>query len=142
MDPTAANPTLTTNELLYTLAALLVALSVASERLVEIIKGAIPALNNENADLTREGWRKAVIQALAVGSGVLTALLARPALNKVLPDPWDKTGTYVALGFLTSGGSGFWNGVLGYIQNVKDIKKSLAARGRQSGGAMGAGEVR
>jgi hypothetical protein len=34
----------------------------------------------------------------------------------------------VALGLLASGGSGFWNAVLGYVKNVKDIKKSELQR--------------
>ena len=52
---------------------LLVALSVASERLVEIIKGIIPGLNQENPDPIKEGRRKAWLQILAVGCGVVTA---------------------------------------------------------------------
>lgn len=140
MGSTGAGPGMTSAELLSTLVALLVALSVASERLVEIVKGLIPALDNENADPRREGWRKAAIQSLAVLSGVVTALLARPALEGVLPNPWDKTGTYVALGFLTSGGSGFWNGILGYLQNVKEIKKAVASKEKLVGAGGVAGK--
>ena len=113
-------------EFLTALAALLVALSVASERLVEILKGFVPFLNRENADPRKEGWRRSLLQALAVISGVVTALLARPAVKEMLPDPWDHTRTFLALGLLTSGGSGLWNGVLSYVKNVKDIKKLQA----------------
>ncbi len=42
-------------ENISTLVALLVALSVASERLVDIIKGVVPFLNRENLDAN--GWR-------------------------------------------------------------------------------------
>jgi len=130
MEPADAVSGLSSIELVYTFVAVLVALSVASERLAEIIKGVIPALNNENRNPTREGYRKAAIQSLAVVCGLVTVLLARPALKNMLPDPWNSTGTFLALGFLTSGGSGFWNGILGYVRNVKEIKKSEAASER------------
>lgn len=132
MEPVAASAAITGTDFLYALVALLVALSVASERLVEIIKGAIPSLNKENPDTTREGWRRAAIQSLAVICGIGTAFFAHPALAKVLPQPWDNKATYLALGFLTSGGSGFWNGILGYVQNVKDIKGGLAEKTKES----------
>ena len=106
--------------------ALLAALSMASERLVEIIKGLIPSLNQENPNPKKEGWRKAAIQFLAVGAGILTAILAYPALDTVFKEPG--AGTILALGLLASGGSGFWNGILTYLKNVKDIKKGEALR--------------
>jgi hypothetical protein len=40
---------------LTTIVSLLVALSVASERLVEIIKGLVPFLNQQNVDPKKEG---------------------------------------------------------------------------------------
>jgi len=130
METATAPSGLNSLELVYTLVAVLVALSVASERLAEIIKGVIPGLNNENPNPTREGYRKAAIQSLAVICGLVTVLLARPALKNMLPDPWNNTGTFLALGFLTSGGSGFWNGILGYVRNVKEIKKGEVASER------------
>lgn len=112
--------------------ALLAALSMASERLVEIIKGLIPGLNQENSDPRKEGWRKAAIQLLAVGAGITTALLAYPALGTVFKEPG--AGTVLALGLLASGGSGFWNGILAYLKNVKDIKKGEVQRLRAATG--------
>jgi len=109
---------------LATIVSLLVALSVASERLVEIIKGLIPALNQENTDPTKEGWRKAGLQVLAVAAGITTAFLASP----VIPDifiPKGVTGN-LALGLLASGGSGFWNSVLSYVTKAKDVKTAEA----------------
>src|SRR5262245_36062259 len=90
------------------LVALLVALSVASERLVEIVKGFVPFLNQENAtNPAAEARRKAILQAMAVVAGVLTAFLAGPALpESLVPDHWYSK---LALGLLASGGSGFWN---------------------------------
>jgi O-antigen ligase len=114
---------------LYALVALLVSLSVASERLVEIIKGLFPSLNQENSDPKKEGWRRAGLQALAVLAGIITALLARPAIQGM--EKWDTLAGTLAIGFLASGGSGFWNAILTYVKNVKDIKKHEAEQRKQ-----------
>lgn len=110
-----------------TLVTLLVALSVASERLVEIVKNLVTFLNQEIEDPKREGQRKAILQGLAVASGIVTALLARPAIVDVVPAPWQSPVGILALGLLASGGSGFWNAILEYLLKVKDIKKFEAA---------------
>ncbi|TFB39016.1 hypothetical protein [Pseudomonas sp. F01002] len=54
-----------------------VALSVASERLVEIIKGFIPFLNTASENPEREARRRSYLQILAVLSGVVTALVSK-----------------------------------------------------------------
>ena len=120
-------------EFLGILVGLLVCLSVASERLVEIIKGIIPFLEQENKSEKKEGLRKAFLQALAVCSGIVTALLARPALVDILPTAWTKLPAIFALGFLASGGSGLWNGILTYIKFVKDIKEENVNKLKKSG---------
>jgi hypothetical protein len=98
-------------------------LSIASERLVAIIKGLVPFLNQENPDPTKEGWRASALQALAVASGIATALLARPVIENIVPGTWNNLPGLLALGLLASGGSGFWNSVQGYFNQIKDIKK-------------------
>jgi hypothetical protein len=108
---------------LSSLVALLVALSAASERLVEIVKGLVSFLNMENKDPKREGWRRASLQTLAVAAGVVTALLARPAIQGVVSESWSTLPGILALGLLASGGSGLWNSVLTYVTLVKDIKE-------------------
>ncbi len=101
--------------------AILVALSVASERLVEIIKGMIPFLANKIEDNpAKERWRKVVLQVLAVGAGIFTAWLAKDVINAAFPN-WGFQGIW-ALGLLASGGSGFWNSIAAYLLKVKDIK--------------------
>jgi hypothetical protein len=117
---------------LSTLVSLLIALSVASERLVEIIKGVIPFLNCTNDDPTKEGWRKAALQALAVVAGIITALLARSAIGESVPAVLNSTPGFLALGLLASGGSGFWNSILTYVNKVKDIK-ALEAKEKKEG---------
>ena len=110
----------TTN--LPTVVTLLVAVSVAAERAVEIIKNAIPFLNKHNDDEKKEGWRKTALQVMAVLGGIVTAQLARPAIEGLAPGSWSSPPGILALGLLASGGSGFWNSVLTYVLHVKDIK--------------------
>ena len=117
---------------LAAIVSVLVALSVASERLVEIIKGLSTFLNQENSDKKKEGWRRAILQGLAVAAGIITALLAQPAIKSVVPGLSEHLGGIVALGLLASGGSGFWNAVLTYVLNVKDIKKVEAEKQKRS----------
>ena len=62
---------------LLAIVSVLVALSVASERLVEIVKGLVSFLNQENSDQTKEGWRRAALQALAVVAGITVVRHAR-----------------------------------------------------------------
>ena len=116
-------------ELLLTTVAFLVAISVASERLVEIIKGLIPALSKRQKDPTKEGWRAAVLHIIAALSGILMAFLAKPTGAGILPRTLTNFPGILALGLLASGGSGFWNAILSYLLQVKNIKKSEALRG-------------
>ncbi len=112
---------------------LLVALSVASERLVEIIKGVIPPLTGKSAVQWKEGVRRTINQLLAVGAGIFTAYLARPVIpTEALPAA--NTSTIIALGLLASGGSGFWNAVLTYVLQVKDLKEAAATNARVGAG--------
>ena len=119
---------------LLTFVTVLIPLSIASERLVEIIKGWIPALNemqpsdsDTNIPFTKiaytEGRRKAILQILAVVAGILTAWIGQSAIAEVAPaiagtGPWG----VLALGLLASGGSGLWNSVLTYILQIKELK--------------------
>jgi hypothetical protein len=99
--------------------SLLVALSIASERLVDIIKGLVPWLNQQRRKPVEEGWRKAALQVIAVIAGT-TAWLAGPSVPA-----HDFTGK-LALGLLASGGSGFWNSILTYVTKAKDVKAAEA----------------
>ncbi|KAI9134863.1 hypothetical protein [Acaryochloris sp. CCMEE 5410] len=99
----------------------ILALSIASERLVEIIKGILPWLNEEKSTPKKEGIRRSLLQILAVFSGVLTAFLSKDTL----PVDIDNL-SFVVLGLLASGGSGFWNAILTYLLEVKNLKKAEA----------------
>ncbi len=107
---------------LFAAVTFILTLSIASERLVEIIKGFFPSLNTENADPVKEGRRRSGLQILAVLSGIATAFLASPYIPPDFAKP-DDGWRILGLGLLASGGSGFWNSVLTYVTKVKDIKK-------------------
>lgn len=104
---------------LIAIVSILITLSIASERLVEIIKGLVPFLNQENSDPTIEGRRRSSIQVLAVLSGVFTAWLA----SNIPESGIQGVFTIAAFGLLGSGGSAFWNSILEYLLKVKDIKQ-------------------
>ena len=122
---------------------LLIALSIAAERLVEIIKGFTPALNQEHADPIREGRRRAMLQLLAVGAGIVTAWLAGGMIPTEVYNATTPLGI-LALGLLASGGSGFWNSILTSVTKVKDLKtyetslKEVEVKGTTTKG-LGAG---
>ena len=107
---------------LMSFVTLLITLSIASERLVEIIKNAIPWLNNRNTDPKKEGWRRGILQAMAVIAGILTAHLVGPFLGDLVSGAWKSVPGLLALGLLVSGGSGLWNTVLSYLLSLKNIK--------------------
>jgi hypothetical protein len=104
------------------LVTFILALSIASERLVEIIKGWIPSLELKNADPIKESRRRSILQALAVASGILTAILAREYIPGSIVQP-KSIWAVIGLGLLASGGSGFWNSILTYILKLKDLTK-------------------
>jgi hypothetical protein len=108
--------------------AVVLALSVASERLVEIIKGWIPKLNIKNEDPVKEGHRTATLQVMAVLASILTALVCYPGLQKVMPENWNTIPAVIALGLLASGGSGLWNSILTWVLRLKDVEAAAAKK--------------
>jgi drug/metabolite transporter (DMT)-like permease len=105
------------------LIAYIVALSIAAERLVEIIKGIVPFFRTKAETEEVETWRRVALQLLAVGAGMLTAHLAMPAVEDLVPPQWQSFPGIVALGLLASGGSSLWNSVLDYASSVTSITK-------------------
>jgi MFS family permease len=115
-------------EQLSAVIGLLVALSVAAERLVEIVKGFTwgkwgDFLKTKSEDPITEGRRRAILQTMAVVAGVLTAFLARAAIPaEVFPTT---VSGLLALGLLASGGSGLWSSLSTYILEVKNLREAL-----------------
>lgn len=109
---------------LTAIVTLVLALAVAAERLVEIVKGVVPGLDKEWPG--HESRRRALLQVLAVVAGVVTAKLSAPYLPQTLSEPAAGGLSLVGLGLLASGGSGFWNSVLTYMSGLKNLKKAEA----------------
>lgn len=111
--------------------SLLAALSVATERLVEIIKGSIPWLNAPAGDAKQEGWRQAALHVLAAVAGIVTAWMANSVITGTIPGQWSTGGGIIVIGLLASGGSGFWNSILSYVKATKDLQEAQAASAAQ-----------
>ena len=118
---------------------LLLAVSIASERLVEIIKGYFPWLNEARLNPISEGRRKAALQILAVAAGVVTAFLAQPILADSLSSIDNQGMAILSIGLLASGGSAFWNAILSYLLQVKDLKKQEVKASQHQGSPTPAG---
>lgn len=103
------------------LIALMVALSMATERLVEITRGFVPFTEKLSGT-----WKKSTVQAHAAVAGIAVTFMAEPMIAGTLPDQWNNSMGLVVLGLLASGGSGLWHTVLGYLMEVKNIKEQSA----------------
>jgi hypothetical protein len=134
---------------LSTLFAEIVAVSMAVERVVEILKGWLPnsKLFKPNPDSAAESRRCAWIHVL---SGVIGAIIAAvsgvdiftsmslfpnsnapaaQALGSNLASllPWNHLASYACTGLLSSAGSAFWNHALDIIQATKVQQEQNAA---------------
>jgi hypothetical protein len=131
--------------LLYAVVALVTALSVASERLVDIVKSPVPYLNSKLSEENAEARRQGCVQLLAVFCGLVTSMLSFPITAQILKleSPylfygyWPAYGlnwlTVIALGVLASGGSSFWNSIQSYLKQVKDLKGFEAQKANPKG---------
>lgn len=117
---------------IYPIGAYIAALAAATERGVEIIKGFSERLSTPRPTPDLERRRKQVLQVIAVGVGILTAILASPVTDKIVVSDsgalirWGWPGIFftIVLGLLAGGGSGLWNATLLYLKAVKDTKVS------------------
>ncbi len=109
---------------LVKLITLILAISLAGERLVAFIKTLFPWLagdpnSTEAANTNKEISRKTIVMAIAFLSCWLTAYLVKEntdGTSDALKMP------AIFLGLLASGGSAFWTTLLGYTKAVRDIK--------------------
>jgi hypothetical protein len=109
----------------------LVALSLASERLVTFIKTLIPWLSEEQktpaqeVDLIRDRRRRVVVQLLAFVAALVTTMLVADTINPLAIVPLDAALhlPVLLIALLASGGSAFWNNLLGYTKAAKDVKQ-------------------
>ena|SRR5258708_2110463 len=104
------------------------ALSMAVERVVEIIKGMFPDTiahaKEGNAEFQRCAWIR--LMSATIGSGI--AYISHLKLfEHDCPDLWPRIGCALLLGFLSAGGSAFWNHLLDIVKASK-IKDEVDAK--------------
>jgi hypothetical protein len=105
----------------------LLTLSVASERLVEVLKGYLPWLGQTRTGERDDARRRSHLLVATTVVNLCTTWLAwpmivqTPAIAKI-----DSFLTMIGFALLASGGSSMWNSVLSYLVGMKDIKKSEA----------------
>ncbi len=113
---------------LISVVSILAALSMASERIVEMLKKAWDWLGKEQPK-TDESLRQAAVHLIAAIIGTGLAWLSRTQIAAMLPADWASHmgwQTYAMLGLMSSGGSAFWNTILDALRAIK-IEKSAAA---------------
>jgi hypothetical protein len=101
--------------------AKIAAVSVAAERIVEILKGWLPNtyLFATKTDPAREMRRTAWIHVLAGVAGTAVAVAGKVDIFKgigVNTPPW---ASYIGAGLLASGGSAMWNHALDLLKAIK-----------------------
>jgi hypothetical protein len=121
--------------------ALMVTLSMATERVTEAIKG-FPILSlflaqDKKAGSWQEEARKAAIHIIAIAVGTGFAYAAQGPICsalKLAPQPHDAWGLLVLLGGLASGGSGIWNSTLDLVRTIKQQKESVLQQAQKAAG--------
>jgi hypothetical protein len=125
-----------------TFAALMVGVSIATERMVEMIKGAIPFLSNSWSK--NDQARAALLQLLAATIGAVIASLMPDQVRSAMPPGlvgqlhWQE---YAVIGLLASGGSGAWNHVLDILRAFKSNQETAAATARNLAKPQAAAKV-
>ncbi len=117
---------------LSTFCALMAGISIAVERVVEMIKGAIPAL--ANAWPKHDAIRGGILQLLAASAGVVIASQMPNQIQSALPAGLGASGLhlaqYVVIGLMASGGSGAWNHALDTLGALKSKQETAASQAR------------
>jgi hypothetical protein len=116
------------------------AMSIAAERVVEIIKGIFPSLAATDPDANKERHRHMTLQLLAAFAGIAVAIVTRDQVNKAIGDflnpgndPWSLlsmgslTLKYSTIGVMVSGGSAMWNHALDIVGALKTVQEKKAA---------------
>lgn len=125
---------------LVSLFTLFASMSVAVERVIEILKGILPPLAKQQADVTREYIRSAILHLLSFFVGWAIAAISKIDISSMLKlnagacshDFW--CWRYVVVGLLASGGSAFWNHLLDMVKAAKIQKESDAAATAKTAG--------
>jgi hypothetical protein len=108
----------------------LLALSIASERLVELFKGMISGLNGARANPDAERMRQLGVHWMSLVASVVVVYLAQDYIisslklkSGELPLQHLSPGLIATFSILTSGGSSMWNSILTYLLSLKNLKQ-------------------
>ena len=121
------------SELLQSVVAVILAISLAAERLVTIAKTLVPHwLGQERLDATmkvdpiRDRWRRITVLALSIASAYLATAFAGNRFGPLEAFAFTPTFSLPVflVAILASGGSAMWNNLLGYSKAAKDIRAS------------------
>ncbi len=114
---------------LTSLLGFLAALSLATERITETIKG-LPLLSRwlaveKPSGSTAEEFRKACIHILAIAVGTILAGFTQDQLSATVGLHYNGIWAYLLFGAMASGGSGMWNSALDIVREVNRHKQIL-----------------
>jgi hypothetical protein len=106
------------------LVSIILAISLASDRLVTFIKTLIPWLAEKPAAAqpvqpTNDTARRVTVMIIAFAAATLTSWLL--GQDKLPYNFW-------IMGLLASGGSAFWTNILAYLSAIKDISNQKAVQ--------------
>ena len=118
---------------------LMAAMSIATERVVEILKGIFPSLAATDPDPKKENRRHMVLQVLAALAGMAVAAVGHTQVSTALGglldskgDMWsfpnisEMTLKYGLVGVMASGGSAMWNHALDIVGALKNVQEKKA----------------
>ncbi len=116
---------------LTSLLGFMAALSLATERIIETIKG-LPVLSQWLAiqkpdGSTAEEFRKASIHILAIAVGTVLAYLTQDQIPTSIGLHYSGFWAYLLFGATASGGSGMWNSALDIVREV-NLQKQVATQ--------------
>lgn len=119
---------------------LMAALSIATERVVEIIKGIFPSLAATDPDAKKEKQRRMMLQVLAAFAGMAVAAVGHTQVSTALGGLLDPKGDiwafpniaemalkYGLVGVMASGGSAMWNHALDIVGALKTVQEKKVA---------------
>ena len=125
---------------------LMAAMSIATERVVEIIKGIIPSLAATDPDPNKERRRHMILQVLAAVAGMGVAAVGHTQVSTALGglldtkgDVWSFTNLgemglkYGLVGVMASGGSAMWNHALDIVGALKTGQELKAGQEKKVG---------
>jgi hypothetical protein len=101
--------------------SVIVAVSIAVERVTEIIKQMVPTLADESSNPQVERLRRAALQVLAAAVGTVIAWQGSLQLGN--QGGW---GVWALIGLMSSGGSGIWNHTLDAVRAMKVNREAIA----------------